>query len=92
MIAWSTDDDGTVVYTGTAHWDGRTLTLVRTPAASIEVIDEWIPRIEPVAEEVQEILLGAKFAFSVLIGPKPDDANPEEDRRTGLKWPARDAE
>ncbi len=92
MIAWSTDDDGTVVYTGTAHWDGRMLTLIReAPGASIEVCDEWIPLVEPVAPEVQEILQGAKYACSVLIHPMPDDADLEGYAKTGLKWPGRDA-
>ena len=95
MIVWGASADGeeeAVVYAGEANWDGATLRVTFAGAVgdSFQVREEWLDRIDSVDSESKEILLGADFAFSVSIGPLPENADVSEYVRTGLRWPADD--
>jgi len=90
MVAWAEKPDGTddvVVFTGTAHWAGGHLTMLRAES-SFQILDEWLDRVKPVAADLKALLLGADYFFNVSIGPLPDGANVSEYLETGLKWPA----
>ena len=89
MIAWGGKADGeddVVVFTGLADWDGTVLTLRRQPAESSFVVPpEWLPRIQPVQEDLRETLLGAEYQFSVTIGTMHEDDDASLYRSTGLR-------
>jgi hypothetical protein len=91
MIAWgekADGEDGVVVFTGLADWDGTMLTMRREPAESSFVVPaEWLPRIQPVQADLRETLLGAEYQFSVTIGNLDEDDDASLYQATGLKWP-----
>lgn len=49
---------------------------------------EYLERIEPVKDEVREILLGADLLLSLSVAPLPDDAGEGEFQPLGLRWPS----
>jgi hypothetical protein len=90
IVAWGEKPDGTddvVVFTGTAQWDGRHLTM-RRDGSSFQIPDEWRDRLKPVDITLRATLLEADYFFSVAIGDLPDGADISHYLQTGLKWPA----
>jgi len=94
MIVWGEKPDGSddvVVYAGTGQWDGHHLTWVGdSVAGSIRLQDDWLARLRAVVPDQKEMLLGADYSFSVLIGPVPGGQNPGSYISTGLHWPRDD--
>jgi hypothetical protein len=76
MVAWARKPDGSddvAVFTGTAHWDGQHLAMLRGPEQSaFRVSDEWLKQIRPVEPDLKAALFGAHYFFSVTVPALPD--------------------
>jgi hypothetical protein len=88
FVLWLTDkDDESVVFSGTARWNGSVLLVERKPKLPFEIRHEWYERIKVVTnEEVRKILLGADYYLRLYVGDVPPEAAGEY-VWTGLKWP-----
>ena len=49
--------------------------------------EEWFERLKPVTEKLRGIFGPAVAYMRLLVGPRPDDADPTEFVPTGLKIP-----
>jgi hypothetical protein len=86
---WLTDEaDESVVFSGTARWDGSTLLLERAQKPPFEIRSEWHERIQLITdEETRRILLGADYFLRLQVGNLAQEAPTGEYEPTGLKWP-----
>ena len=91
MIAWGEKEDGSedvVVFAGIANWDGENLTMLcEPPHSSFQVPNEWWDRLQPVSDDLKEVLLEADFCFSVTVGNLLEGEKVSAYIKTGLKWP-----
>ena len=90
MVVWGEKSDGTddvVVFTGTARWDGRHLTLARHES-DFQLLDEWLDRLRPVRADLKATLLDSEYFLNVTIGNLPDGTDTRSYFDTGLKWPS----
>lgn len=87
------EDDGTehgvwTVVTGIAKWrEGHLFVHRGTDVPEFPIPDDTLDRVKPVLPEVRDILEGADYSIMLLVGPKPEDADPSEFKPTGLRLP-----
>ena len=80
--------DDVVVFTGIVRQDGRSLILERVEGP-FALLDEWLERVQPVDNDVRDILLDSDFVLPLSIGNLPGGANTADFESTRLKWPKR---
>ncbi|HEY41703.1 MAG TPA: hypothetical protein G4O18_07565 [Dehalococcoidia bacterium] len=91
LVVWGENKQGkdeVVVYAGTMKVEDGSLFFHRDD----ESVHFGIPlddlnRIKPVPSELSEMLLKCEYFVNINIQPIPEDADPEDYRQTGLKWP-----
>jgi hypothetical protein len=88
LITWGKDrngEDEVWVHAGTVQASGSGLVLDRgKDAPQVKLLSQWLPRIEPVSDELRTTLLGAELCLSLTIGPIPEGADPSEFEDIGL--------
>ena len=57
------------------------------PDATVALPDEWIRRIQPVSEEVAEVVGSVDYLLPLSVGDLPSDLRETILVKTGLKWP-----
>jgi hypothetical protein len=94
MIAWGKSGDGSddvAVFSGVAEWDGVVLRMRREPeSSSFTIPSEWLPRLQPVRDDVRATLLDAEYSFSVTVGNLDNGGDASVFQSTGLRWPGVD--
>jgi hypothetical protein len=81
------EQDESAVFTGTAHWDGNHLFMLRkNPNKTFEIHDEWYSKIRPTPEASKKDLLDAEFFFRLSVGDMAGGSNEAGLQKTGLKW------
>ena len=56
-------------------------------SVSLNLTTEWLKRIQPVPDELKDVLLGAELVLSLTVGPIPDGVDSSDLVATGLKVP-----
>ena len=91
LITWGWDGNGedeVWVHAGTVQASGSGLVLDRgKDGPQVKLLSQWLPRIEPVSDELRTTLLGAELCLSLTIGPIPEGADPSEYEDIGLHEP-----
>src|SRR5215813_10801041 len=91
LITWGrhrNGEDEVWVHAGTVQASGSGLVLDRgkdTP--QVKLLSQWLPRIEPVSDELRTTLLGAELRLSLTIGPIPEGVDPSDFEDIGLHEP-----
>jgi hypothetical protein len=80
--------DESVAFTGTAHWDGDRLVMLRNkPDPPVQIHEEWHHKIRATPDDSKNTLLGAEFFLMLSVGNLPAGVGKSEFQKTGLKWP-----
>jgi hypothetical protein len=80
--------DESVAFTGVGKWDGSVLVMLRrTPDPSVEIREEWYPKIRATPDGSKDVLLGADFFIMLTVGTLPPGSDETQFQKTGLKWP-----
>lgn len=88
LILWAKTNEGeddVIVYSGTLVKKNKNYYLKREDDTEPEIRNEWLPRIEPVPEDLKETLLGCEYQLSLTVGNSKDATEALES--FGLKWP-----
>jgi hypothetical protein len=76
------------MFTGTAHWDGRSLCVDLPDGQQFPIPEAAFDRINPAEAETDEQELDGADNFVILYaGNLPEGAEPGEFENTGIKWP-----
>jgi hypothetical protein len=91
LVIWGEDQNGedeVWVHTGTVRMEESGLFLDRGPdKPQVKLLPEWLPRIEPVTEEVRSILGGAEFCVSLTVSCIPESDDPSLYESIGVRHP-----
>ena len=94
MIAWGEHDDGSddvVVFAGVAQWDGVELSMRRSPdSSSFTIPSDWLPRLQPVPDELKSMMLDAEYYFPVTVDNLGEGEDTSLFQSSGLRWPDAD--
>jgi hypothetical protein len=91
LVAIGLDKDGKkegAVWTGLGKWEHGHLYLDRDDdTKTFQFPDDVIQRIKPVPTDLAEIVQDSDYYVKLSIGPLPEDADSNDFKQTGLKWP-----
>ena len=88
LVLWAkdeNDDDDVAVFKGQMIEKNGMYFLQRDNNVTIEIREEWLPKIEQIPEELKEILLNCDYQLPLTVGNIENDSGISE--RLGLKWP-----
>ena len=88
--AGENDNEDMAVTVGVAQYDGKQLVLdLGKDKPPFVIRDEWMSKIKPVPEGVEEIFEGSEYYLPLTIGPLPTGIDLVESgyEATGLTWP-----
>ncbi len=83
-------EDEWAVSFGVARYDGGQLTLeLGKDKPPFVIRDDWMSRIKPVPEDMEEIFEESAYYLPLTIDPLPTGIDPVESgyEATGLTWP-----
>ncbi|HDY7993163.1 TPA: hypothetical protein ACGVB5_004862 [Vibrio vulnificus] len=88
LLLWSKDEDGeddVAVFKGSITREGASFFYQNESGSKLELTDDWLGRIVPVASDVKDVLLNCDYQLSLTVGQLLPDS--KDFVETGLSWP-----
>ncbi|MBP1680661.1 MAG: hypothetical protein H6Q35_1000 [Proteobacteria bacterium] len=87
LILWSKDENGedeVAVFSGVLIKKNETFFLEREDKKNPMILEEWLPRIDKIPEDLKEMLMGCEYQLTLSVGDIDD--TPELYESFGLTW------
>ncbi|MEJ2437944.1 MAG: hypothetical protein P8Y35_08275 [Sulfurovaceae bacterium] len=88
LILWSKNENGedeVAIFSGVLIKKNETFFLERKDKKDPIILEEWLPRINKIPEDLKEMLMGCEYQLALSVGDV--DKTPESYESFGLKWP-----
>jgi len=88
LVLWSkneNEEDEVAVFSGVLIEKDKTFFLDRKDEKNPEILEEWLPRITKVPNDLKDMLMDCEYQLSLSVGDV--DETPESYKLFGLKWP-----
>ena len=89
LVLWGKDKNGedeVAVFSGVLVEKNKIYFLDREDEKNPEILEEWLPRITKIPEDLKEMLMDCEYQLALSIGDA--DETSESYESFGLKWPS----
>jgi hypothetical protein len=88
MIVWNTEkEDDVHLYLGKLQNANGIYSFINEEKGwNVSLDEEQLSRLQPVSEDMREMLLNADYAFSMTMANLPDTEDKSELNSTGMNW------